>query len=290
MINYTFIIPHKNTPGLLNRCIESIPNRDDIEIIVVDDNSSEGNKPIASRSDVKIICLGAENCKGAGRARNYGIEEASGKWLLFPDADDYYLENFLNVLDKHKDSASDVIYFNVKESLQYEIRVKKYKRHLMSYDGSVQKGDVLKYISLNAPWAKMVKKALIDNYSIRFEEVMHGNDLFFTYQIGYFAKAIEVELQPVYYYYYNTNSLTNEKHNIAKDLISLQHFYQTAEFRRFIGHEEWVSSIFMKFMRLLKRNGLLHSIVVCWMFCKNRKMIISNKKMFVEKIIAQTSH
>lgn len=39
MINYSIIIPHKNIPDLLQRCLNSIPRRTDIQIIVVDDNS-----------------------------------------------------------------------------------------------------------------------------------------------------------------------------------------------------------------------------------------------------------
>ena len=38
-INFSIIIPTKNIPDLLQRCLESIPQRSDIEIIVVDDNS-----------------------------------------------------------------------------------------------------------------------------------------------------------------------------------------------------------------------------------------------------------
>ena len=41
MISYSIIIPHKNTPSLLQRCLDSIPQRSDIEIIIVDDNSDE---------------------------------------------------------------------------------------------------------------------------------------------------------------------------------------------------------------------------------------------------------
>lgn len=41
MINYSIIIPHKNISSLLRRCLDSIPERDDLEIIVVDDNSNE---------------------------------------------------------------------------------------------------------------------------------------------------------------------------------------------------------------------------------------------------------
>ena len=37
---YSIIIPHKNIPVLLQRCLDSIPIRDDIQIVIVDDNSS----------------------------------------------------------------------------------------------------------------------------------------------------------------------------------------------------------------------------------------------------------
>ena len=73
-ITYSFIIPHHNTPELLARCIYSIPNRDDVEIIVVDDNSDEDKKACSSRLDVRIIFIDKEHTKGAGHARNVGLE------------------------------------------------------------------------------------------------------------------------------------------------------------------------------------------------------------------------
>ena len=39
-VKYSIIIPHKNSPDLLKRCLESIPDRTDIQVVVVDDNSS----------------------------------------------------------------------------------------------------------------------------------------------------------------------------------------------------------------------------------------------------------
>lgn len=88
-ISFSFIIPHKNCPDLLQRCVDSIPDRDDVQIIVVDDNSDDEKKPAIYRRDVEIVLLDAEHSKGAGRARNEGLKHAKGKWLLFADADDY---------------------------------------------------------------------------------------------------------------------------------------------------------------------------------------------------------
>ena len=108
MINYTFIIPTRNIPLLLNRCLNSIPLRNDIQIIVVDDNSdpkivNQDNFPFKNRKNVEVIFN--KYSKGAGYARNLGLQLAKGKWLLFPDADDFYVDGFIDILDNKVNSA-----------------------------------------------------------------------------------------------------------------------------------------------------------------------------------------
>ena len=56
LCNFTFIIPHKNIPSLLQRCIDSIPQREDVHIVVVDDNSDSCQVDLAI-SRVLIILL-----------------------------------------------------------------------------------------------------------------------------------------------------------------------------------------------------------------------------------------
>ena len=92
-IDYSIIIPHKNIPELLQRCLDSIPRRDDLEIIVVDNNSSPelvdfDHFPGMDRSDV--VMVRDNESKGAGGARNTGVSIARGRWILFVDADDMF--------------------------------------------------------------------------------------------------------------------------------------------------------------------------------------------------------
>ena len=94
-MNFSFIIPHKNVPELLKKLLDSIPVRDDTEVIVVDDHSDPSivdfvNFPGLKRRNTKCIFL--DESRGAGYARNVGIDNASGKWLLFADSDDSYTE------------------------------------------------------------------------------------------------------------------------------------------------------------------------------------------------------
>lgn len=93
MVNYSIIIPHKNIPDLLQRCLDSISPREDVQVIVVDDNSDLlivdfEHFPGIDRDDVELIF--PKDGKGAGYTRNVGLDHAVGKWLLFVDADDFY--------------------------------------------------------------------------------------------------------------------------------------------------------------------------------------------------------
>lgn len=80
--NYSFIIPHYNTPLLLLRCINSIPIRKDIQIIIVDDcspNTEELRMVIKQVKQIPYVeFYNTPQNGGAGLARNIGITHAIG--------------------------------------------------------------------------------------------------------------------------------------------------------------------------------------------------------------------
>ena len=94
---YSIIIPHKNSPDLLSRCLDSIPNRDDLQIVIIDDNSDENivdfsNFPGMGRKNT-IVIFNKES-RGAGYARNLGLSKSNSKWFLF--AASYYAGTIFN--------------------------------------------------------------------------------------------------------------------------------------------------------------------------------------------------
>ena len=103
--NYSIIIPHKNTPDLLQCCLNSIPEGEDIQIIIIDDNSDP--------EIVDFSSFPGQNKKsgGAGFARNLGLQIAKGKWILFSDADDFFNDCLNTVLDVYIDDPADIVYF-----------------------------------------------------------------------------------------------------------------------------------------------------------------------------------
>lgn len=214
VICYTFIIPHKNCPELLQRCVDSIPIRDDVQVIVVDDNSDADKKPQIEREGVEIVLLDAEHSKGAGRARNVGLEQAKGKWLLFADSDDYFADHFYEIITRYKNHQADMILFKV-DSVDSET-LKPSNRHVgvNSAIDRCLRGDISERqvsFSRESPWSRMIRRSLVSENNICFDEVLASNDTMFTTKVSHFAKKIEVSNNVLYVVTHRQGSLWNSR-------------------------------------------------------------------------------
>ena len=93
MPKISIVIPNYNTERFVEQAIASVVGQSerDIEIIVVDDGSSDGSKQIIQRlgdTDHRIKLIQNTRKKGVSGARNTGLEAASGEWIGFLDSDD----------------------------------------------------------------------------------------------------------------------------------------------------------------------------------------------------------
>ena len=286
MYNYSFIIPHKNCPDLLQRCVDSIPERDDVQVIVVDDNSDEGKKPaLKNRKNLQVILLDVSQSKGAGRARNIGLKHAEGKWLLFPDSDDYYMEGFIDVLDSYIYGNKDVVYFGfihrdgVSGEDMYNLDFQKY---ILEYNESKESVDQIRF-QIKNPWIKMVSHAYIDKYTIRFEEVPNGNEILFSLKVGYYTQNIQIEKSSLYVYLRNDNSILTSKETVEAALCRLTHLIKINNFYSFIGYSYWKRS-FMKYI-LSKIVSLKWPFVIA--LCKNFIRIFKERNEWVKMFSAK---
>lgn len=210
--NYSIIIPHKNIPELLIRCIKSIPVRDDIQVIVVDDNSDNANTyiekyPELSRPNLEIYFT--KEGKGAGYARNVGLKQIKGKWVMFADSDDLFLPEWTNITNQYLDSEVDVIQFLIADIISHS-DCSWHNSKLDNYaKGKVQERDVL--FSNPTCWAKMIKADLLRQNNILFDEVICANDVFFGYQVAVKANNIVISQSAIYDVTYREGSLTTIK-------------------------------------------------------------------------------
>ena len=216
MTNYSIIIPHYNIPELLARCLRSIPERDDLQVIVVDDNSPGHENyiediPELSRENVEFYVT--TDGLGAGHARNIGLSHATGKWLVFADSDDFFVENFSGILDEYVDNPSDIIYFNTMVCDCYDttkVFSEKGKEHTFQkyYDTH---NDIFFRICYTEPWGKLMKRSLVVDNDIRFQETKAHNDLMFAVKTGLAACKVQIVDRPLYWYVIREGSLGHQK-------------------------------------------------------------------------------
>lgn len=211
---FSIIIPHKDIPDLLMRCLKSIPVSEDIQVIVVDDNSADADTyleryPELSRPYLEFVRTTKGG--GAGYARNVGLEHAKGKWIIFADADDFFVENMSDIIYSYVDSEADVIYFKIKSVLSEDINIATIRdAHVnKNIDQYLLDGDEWPVrAQMFGPVAKMIKRNLMVKYNIRFDEVMYADDAYCSLQIGYYARTIQVVNRVLYVVTYRPNSQT----------------------------------------------------------------------------------
>lgn len=201
MYEYSIVIPYRDKYDFLLKAIESIPDRQDIQIIIVDNSSKELPKekiPVKDYSSL-IYCT-SDPEKGAGCARNVGCTYVKGNHVFFMDADDYFTAEAFDAFDKYKGCDEDIIFFR-----SGSVRIltgKESSRHLY-YNALIEKyketgnEDGLRFW-FTVPWCKLYKKDLILNEQVYFDEVCASNDLMFSCRAGFLAKKIAVDDTVVY--------------------------------------------------------------------------------------------
>lgn len=215
--NFSIIIPHKNTPELLKRCVSSIPRRDDVQIIIVDDNSDPDKVdfehfPFLGTSNVTVVF--DKSSKGAGHARNIGLEKAEGKWCIFADSDDFFFYSINQAMDICLKSTADIIYFKSTnlDSNTYQLGNRRSNITNNSVDAFLNgeaNGEHLIRMRHPAPWGKIIRAELVSKNNILFEEIPRANDYKFSYLCGYYAKKVEAYDISLYCITSRTNNLTS---------------------------------------------------------------------------------
>lgn len=208
--NYSIIIPHYDIPELLGRCLKSIPVREDVQVIVVDDGSKCGANLPELCSELKrpqVEYYHEAQHTNAGHARNVGLDHAQGKWLIFADADDYFVDDFNAILDKYVNEEADILFFKNKE-INSGIESEAGENDLIN--NCLETGDDYLLRQLNyCPWGKIIRRQMVEDNKIRFHEVQFSNDVYFSCACGCYARTVKCIDHYLYYYVRRAVSLSS---------------------------------------------------------------------------------
>lgn len=217
-LRFSIIIPGYNVQEYIAKAIESVLEQDfkNYELIVIDDCSTDNTSEVVSKyKEVKLI-RNTENLASGG-ARNVGLDEAKGEYVVFLDADDFlYANDVLSKLDKVIGSQSvDVVYMGFKIGGNRdeiiiptpETCTKKYKAGEDIYPNV---------------WSKCWNLDFLNKNNIRFVEKRYYEDLLFVYKAVMKVENYLIADFPVHHY------ISGRKNSMTTTL-NLKNAYDTID-------------------------------------------------------------
>ena len=223
MPEISIIVPVYNVEPYLRQCLDSVLAQSfaNFELILIDDGSKDNSGAIcneyAARDD-RIHVIHQKN-KGQGYARNVGIDQAKGKYIIFLDSDDYWLPSTLEILYAEAErNQTQVIVFGARLFWEDEEESKtdRFYRHTVD-NGIVCSGtdrlkktmDAKEYHS--EPWSRFCLLDYIRKAGLRFDEGIIHEDVRFSFLSILYAERVECIDEQLYQYRQWSGSTMNSK-------------------------------------------------------------------------------
>lgn len=225
-VRFSIIIPVYNVEAYIEECINSVLQQTytNIEIILVDDGSTDKSGEICNayeQNDQRISVIHKSN-GGLSDARNAGIENASGEYLIFLDSDDYWCESdFLyNINEIISNTDADLIQFGVSKFFEKNgiMSCRNYNGYENSTINTMLKENFYKACACD----KIVKKSIIDFYKMKFKKGYYSEDIDWCTKLLAYCKNIYFYNKPVYVYRQRQGSITSDvKFKHIEDIMKL---------------------------------------------------------------------
>lgn len=245
------VIPVYNVENeYLSKCMESVLMQKgaDFEIIMIDDGSTNGCSEWCddwAKKDSRIRAIHKKN-GGVSSARNVGIKESRGNYLIFIDPDDWWEPNLIErSYEAISKNDCDMLFFGFYEEYpnrQFLRSCGENTGKFFEVDKNLRKSVELGLVDntvrkipaiIGACWNSMIKKSIVIDNEIYFpEDIFHGEDSVFIIRLVEAALKIGILDLAFYHYRYNLKSVTKRfvpqfETNHEKTIRS---FYQIVSF------------------------------------------------------------
>lgn len=229
----SIIVPVYNVENYLARCLDSIINQSyqNIEILCVNDGSTDSCAYILQqyqKLDSRIKIFNKKN-GGLSSARNFGMKNANGEYLLFVDSDDYVSSLIVEkTLYNAKTNNSDVVIFdyicnNIALGTLQPLTIPQYGYSFVNNPFSINSMDEnsYKYIPITT-WSKLYRTSFIRDNKIDFENGLHYEDVPFWAKV--YSAADKLTYLPEKLYFYNfqrSQSIMQQNDEIMFDVFKV---------------------------------------------------------------------
>lgn len=217
----SYVVAIYDVREYLSECIESvIQNEDDIEVLLIDDGSTDGSSEVCDQyalKDNRIRVIHQQN-QGVSVARNTGLEQAKGEWICYIDGDDKINIDLNSAVCRVLDNSADIVMFQY--TMDEEKAYGQYfdihrisvldRKKIVELRAGILNSDMkeVTYYKKNnynyhAPWGKFYRRDFLIKNNLRFVSgVKKGQDMLFNFDVYKYAN--EIQLVPFVGYYYRT--------------------------------------------------------------------------------------
>ena len=210
-MKYSVIIPVYNVEKYIDRCLKSIisQNYDDLEIIVVDNGSTDSSGSICDtyaneHSNISVYHI--EN-HGVGSARNFGLSKARGEFIYFVDSDDYLVGNLFAEFEDKLVLDLDLAVFSYYDSFEEDLTEKQRTEKSLPFKGNYDKDGFIKIFKelllsnmLYTVWNKIYRREFLLENNFSFEQYELGEDVRFNLDV--YREVNKIYLSQDSYYVY----------------------------------------------------------------------------------------
>lgn len=229
-VKISIIIPVYNVEKYLRECLDSAINQTfkDIEIICINDGSTDSSSDILKeyeQKDNRLKVISQTN-KGVSTARNVGIQNANGEYIMFVDSDDWLAKEACEkaYCTAQKSDCEMLLFSHNKfnnQSCTSDSKLQDLYIELQDKCTTFEKSLEHIVFSPCEPWGKLYKTEFLKKNNLRFRtNIQFGEDRIFYFQACIYAKSISVLYEHLYYYRQNTeNSLTKNNTTVFLHLF-----------------------------------------------------------------------
>ena len=246
MKNISIIVPFLNAEGCIEDCINKLlmQTYENIEIVLVNDNSTDNSEYIIQRylSNEKIKYYKVEEeTIGNAKARNIGIEKATGDYFIFVDVDDYIDKNLLNSLIKYIDEDYDLVKYKMTIVSENQEEIKKVEGPVFENLTGEEAFNKLCFedVLLDSPCIYLIKKDLFKNGDLKFKENTYHEDFGLIPKVILNAKkVVSCNLYGYYYVQSNNSIMRDKKKTLKKAYDKLSHYDDMLKYIKDLNIEE----------------------------------------------------
>lgn len=196
-MKYSIIIPVYNAEGTLRRCLDSLVGQQfsNYELLLINDGSTDGSDAICREYASTYSCVRyfAKENGGVSSARNLGLEQAEGEYILFADSDDYVSEDYFAAIDQAlTQSRPDLLLFGYRNfgGLSTEWDTGEFYEDAETGVAERAASAVRQYL-FSSLWSKAFKRQIIERGNIRFaDDLAIGEDLAFVFSYAMHIRSI----------------------------------------------------------------------------------------------------